>query len=211
MRGNKAPNNLKANRINWLITAKKVFVIDEAGTKLGALSLNEAISLAESKGLDLVEVARNEFPPVCKLMDYGKHCFVSKKNQSKSKRENKVREKKEIQVRPNIEEHDFQVKLKHLAEFLKDGFKVNIILKFKGRQIVHPSIGMNLLKRFANEVKDFSKVETQPQIEGRRASMLIGPTAIGPFKSDKSEQSDNQKGSQDQEQPVIEVVATPNT
>jgi len=168
-------NDTKANRINWQITAKKIFLIGEDGEKLGAMSLFDAISLAEGKGLDVVEVARNEFPPVCKLMDYGKHCFVVKKNQAKSKKDNKFKETKEIQVRPNIEEHDFQVKQKHLVDFLQDGYKVSIILKFKGRQIVHPSIGLAILERFASVVKDFAKVETHPVIEGKRANMILAP------------------------------------
>lgn len=186
-------NDTKANRINWQITAKKVFLISDDGEKLGAMSLFDAMEIATSKNLDVVEVARNEFPPVCKLMDYGKHCFIIKKNQAKSKKENKFKEKKELQVRPNIEEHDFQVKLKHLKDFLEDGYKVNIILKFKGRQIVHPSIGLGVLERFANEVKDISKVEAMPVIEGKRANMLIGPNAnINKDKNGENEEDDSE-------------------
>jgi|GEM_PF-2314269 len=168
-------NNLKQNRINDQITAKKVFLIDEDGTKLGVLSIYEAIDKANARNLDLVEVGKNEFPPVCKIMDYGKHCFMMKKNQMKSKKENKFKEKKELQVRPNIEEHDFQVKLRHLIDFLKDGFKVSIVLKFKGRQIVHPKIGMDLLQRFAESSKEVGKIEVLPVIEGKRANMIMAP------------------------------------
>lgn len=168
-------NNLKQNRINDQITAKKVFLIDEDGTKLGVLSIYEAMDKANERNLDLVEVGKTEFPPVCKIMDYGKHCFMMKKNQMKSKKENKFKEKKELQVRPNIEEHDFQVKLRHLMDFLKDGFKVSIILKFKGRQIVHPKIGMDLLQRFAECAKEFGKIEVLPVIEGKRANMIMAP------------------------------------
>ncbi len=179
-------NNLKQNRINDQITAKKVFLIDEDGTKLGVVSIYDAMDKAREHNMDLVEVARNEFPPVCKIMDYGKHCFLLKKNQVKARKENKFKEKKEIQVRPNIEEHDFQVKLRHLIDFLKTGFKVSIVLKFKGRQIVHPSIGMNLLQRFADHAKEVGKVEVHPVIEGKRANMIMAPIAVH-AKNEKTE------------------------
>jgi len=168
-------NNLKQNRINGQITAKKVFLIDDEGTKIGVLSIYEAMDMANAKNLDLVEVARNEFPPVCKLMDYGRHCFMIKKNQVKSKKESKFKEKKEVQVRPVIEEHDFQVKLRRIVGFLEDGYKVNVILKFKGRQIVHPDIGMKVLQRFIDGIEGIGKVETKPIIEGRRANMGLAP------------------------------------
>lgn len=186
-------NNLKQNRINDQITAKKVFLIDEDGTKLGVVTIHEAMEKANSYNMDLVEVARNEFPPVCKIMDYGKHCFLMKKNQMKAKKENKFKEKKELQVRPNIEEHDFQVKLRHLIDFLKTGFKVSIILKFKGRQIVHPKIGMDLLQRFADSAKDVGKVEVQPIIEGKRANMIMAPLSIKAEKHEDSQQAAEQK------------------
>lgn len=182
-------NNLKQNRINDQITAKKVFLIDEDGTKIGVISIFEAMDKARERGLDLVEVGKTEFPPVCKIMNYGKHCFMLKKNQVKSRKENKFKEKKEIQVRPNIEEHDFQVKLRHLIEFLKDGFKVNIVLKFKGRQIVHPSIGMNLLQKFAENAKEYGKVEVQPVIEGKRATMTMAPVIIAPINKDSKDKN----------------------
>lgn len=172
---NKNCNNVKQNKINEQITAKKVFLIDDQGEKVGVISFFEAMDMATSKNLDLVEVAGNEFPPVCKLMDYGKYCFTLKKNQGKSKKESKTREKKEIQVRPFIEEHDFQVKLKQLSEFLKTGFKVNMVLKFKGRQIMHPDIGLEVLRRFAADVEGLGKVETPPVVDGKRANMLIVP------------------------------------
>lgn len=184
-------NNLKANRINEQINAKKVFVIDENGVKLGVLSIFEAMDLARSKSLDLVEVARNEFPPVCKLMDYGKHCFMMKKNQAKSKKENKTREKKEVQVRPVIEEHDFQVKLRRIIEFLEDGYKVNVILKFKGRQIVHPEIGMKVLERFIAGVEGVGKVEIKPVIEGRRANMILAPISSSGGSGSKEKAEDD--------------------
>jgi len=181
-------NNLKQNRINDQITAKKVFLIDEDGTKLGVLSIYEAMDKAAAHNMDLVEVARNEFPPVCKIMDYGKHCFLMKKNQVKSKKESKFKEKKELQVRPNIEEHDFQVKLRALIDFLKSGYKVNIVLKFKGRQIVHPSIGLNLLQRFADNTKDIGKIEVHPVIDGKRANMVMAPIVV---KQEKEGEDDN--------------------
>lgn len=176
-RNNKKFNNLKQNRINNQIKAKTVFLIDESGEKIGIVSIFEAMDRANEKNLDLVEVSKDEASPVCKIMDYGKHCFLLNKNKSKAKKEQKTREKKEIQVRPNIEEHDFQVKLRQLLEFLQSGFKVNIVLKFKGRQIVHPEIGINVLNRFAENSKHLGKVEVFPVVEGKRANMLIAPSA----------------------------------
>ncbi len=172
---NKERNNNKGPRINQKITAKKVFLIDEVGTKIGVLSFFEALNIAQEKGLDLVEVAKNEFPPVCKIMDYGKHCFLTKKNQSKAKKESKSKEPKEIRVRPSIEDNDFQVKLKHLIDFLEDGYKVTIVLKYKGRQIVHPEIGIQVLKNFVEFSKHVGKMEGNFSVEGKKTSILIIP------------------------------------
>jgi translation initiation factor IF-3 len=167
----------KKYRINHQINERRVFLIDENDNKLGEMSNYEALAIAESRSLDLVEVARNAFPPVCKLMDYGKHLFIAKKNQSKSKKEQKTRtrEKKELQVRPTIDEHDFQVKLRQLREFLQDGCKVSIVLKFRGRQVIHPDIGLSVLRKFADAVCEIGKIEAEPVVEGKRAAMLLGP------------------------------------
>lgn len=169
------PKRNNGTRINRQIHSKQVFLIDEHGTKLGMIPTEEALRKASDLGLDLVEVAGKEFPPVCKLMNYGKHLFNMKKAQSKIRKDQKLREIKEIQIRPVIEEHDFAVKLKRLEEFVTEGLKVQVVLKFRGRQMAHPELGLEVLKKFAEASKEVAKVESQPKMEGKRAFMMMAP------------------------------------
>lgn len=166
---------LDSTRINRRITARQVFLINETGEKVGVVPIDEALYLADIVKMDLVEVSGKEFPPVCKIMDYGKYRFNMQKNQARIRKEQKLKEIKELQVRPNIEEHDLQVKLKQLKSFIEDGLKVQIILKFKGRQIVHPEIGLDVLRKFAISSAEIAKVETEPKIEGKKAIMIMVP------------------------------------
>lgn len=169
----------KGHKINDAIKGKFIFLIDQNGQKLGNISIIEAKAMAVQEGMDLVQVGQNEdnnlIIPVCKIMDYGRFCFELKKNKAKTKKENKLNEIKEIQIKPMIEENDYQVKMKKAMEFVKSGNKVNVILKFKGRQNAHPEIGLQILERFAKDLFEVAKAENTPKVEGRRAVMVLSP------------------------------------
>ena len=168
-------NNLRPNRINFQIKSRQMRVIDEEGENLGTLTKEQALDLASQKNLDLVEVSGPEGPSVCKVMDYGKYRFQLNKNKTKVKKEQKSREKKEIQVRPCIGDHDLDVKNRRLKEFLEAGMKVQVILKFKGRQLAHPELGLAVLKKMEEFVKDVAKADNVPKVESKRAFLIMVP------------------------------------
>lgn len=174
---NKKIINQKEHRINHEIKARYVFLINENGDKLGNTSIFEARDEAAKVGKDLVQISIQNNLSICKIMDYGKFCFENKKNKAKNKKSNKTNEIKEIQVRPLIEENDFQVKLKRISDFLDEGYKINIVLKFKGRQITHPEVGLKVLNKFLEILDDKAKLELAPKIEGKRALMTLSPKA----------------------------------
>ena len=165
-------NNLREHKINNEIRSKVVFLINADGAKIGNISIYEAINQALNQSLDLVQIAQNDNIPVCKIMDYGRFCFEQKKN--KAKKDSKLNDIKEMQFNPAIDEHDFQVKLKKIIEFLAN-HKVNVILKFKGRQAMHPQIGMQIFEKIIEQTKEISKIESPPKIEGKRGSLLLSP------------------------------------
>lgn len=131
--------------------------------------------LAEEKQLDLVEISPAAKPPVCKIMDFGKYKYEQSKREKEAKKKQKIISVKEVKLRPNIEDHDFEVKAKNTARFLKDGDKVKATIIFRGREIVHTQLGQKLLKRLAESVKDFSLVERQPKLEGKNMIMILSP------------------------------------
>ncbi len=150
-------------------------VIDTDGTQLGIMSARDALRLAEERQQDLVEIAPAAKPPVCKLMDYGKYKYEQSKREKEAKKKQKIINIKELKLRPNIEDHDFEVKAKNAIRFLKDGDKVKATIIFRGREIVHTQLGQQLLKRLAENVKDYSTIERQPKLEGKNMVMILAP------------------------------------
>ncbi|HAG08097.1 MAG TPA: translation initiation factor IF-3 [Desulfotomaculum sp.] len=161
--------------MNESIRVKEARVIDADNNQMGILSLQEALRLAEEKNLDLVEIAPQAKPPVCRIMDYGKFRYEQSKHDKEIKKKQRVVDIKEIKLRPNIEEHDFQIKAKNAARFLKEGDKVKATIIFRGREIVHTQLGQQVLKRLAEQVKEVSTVERLPKLEGKSMIMILAP------------------------------------
>ena len=150
-------------------------VIDPEGKQLGILAVKEAIRIAEERGLDLVEVAPNSQPPVCRIMNYGKYKYQQSKRTQEARKHQTVIHIKEVKVRPRTEEHDFQFKLRHVKRFLDEGNKVKISILFRGREIAHPEFGKEMLNRFIEGVKDTMVIEQSPRLEGRNMVMIMAP------------------------------------
>jgi translation initiation factor IF-3 len=150
-------------------------VVDENGEQLGVISISKALELAEQAALDLVEVAPSADPPVCKILDYGKYKYEAQKKKSEAKKKQKVIDVKEIKMRPGIDDHDYQVKMRNMRRFLEDGDKVKVTIRFRGREMAHQNLGMNVLDRVREELDELSKVEQYPKIEGRQMVMVIAP------------------------------------
>ena len=166
---------VKEADINWDIRAPEVRVIDADGKQVGILPLKEAMKIAEEKGLDLVEVAPNSQPPVCRVMNYGKYKYQQNKRIQEARKHQTVIHVKEVKVRPRTEEHDFQTKLRHVKRFLDEGNKVKISILFRGREIAHPEFGKEMLNRFVEGVKDLTVIEQAPRLEGRNMVMILAP------------------------------------
>ena len=152
-------------------------VIDEIGTQLGIMDVQVALQTAEEKDLDLVEVAPNANPPVCRFMDYGKYLYEKQKRERESRRAQKQIEIKEVRLRPKTGEHDIQVVLTKTRKFLKDGAKVRVRIRFRGREIVHRDIALDLMKRVTEELTAEAVVESRPGFEGRSMVMLLAPAS----------------------------------
>ncbi len=162
-------------RVNEDIRVKEVRLVSEDGEQLGIVPIREALAMAEEKGVDLVEVAPSAKPPVCRMMDYGKFKFEQSKREKESRKKQKIISIKEVKMRPNIEEHDFQVKAKNARKFLAAGDKLKFTIMFRGRQITHPELGEKLCIQLAKELSDISAVEKQPKVEGRNMVMILVP------------------------------------
>jgi translation initiation factor IF-3 len=162
-------------RINGDITAFELLVIDSAGEKRGVMSRRDALRLAEEEGFDLVEVAPQATPPVCKIMDYGKFKYEEQKRQAEARKKQKVIEVKELKMRPGIDDHDYDVKLRAARRFFEEGDKVKFTLRFRGREMVHQHLGMGVLARIKEELADIAKVEQDPRLEGRQMQMVMSP------------------------------------
>lgn len=165
----------KELRVNEEIRAREVRVISSTGEQLGIMSLREALRRAEEEGLDLVEVAPQAKPPVCRIMDYGKYKYEQSKKEREARKRQRVINVKEIKLRPNIEEHDLQVKVRNINRFLEDGDKVKITVMFRGRELSHPELGKELLDRIAGEVEGRAVIEREPRVEGRNMIMILAP------------------------------------
>ena len=162
-------------RINHRIRVPEVRVIGEEGEQLGVMPTHEALRLAEERGVDLVEISPRAFPPVCRIMDYGKYKYEEAKKKQQARKRASTVETKEIKFRPKTEEHDMAFKVKHVRRFLEGGNKVRLAVVFRGREITHPQTGMNVLNRVVDMCNDIATVEVTPNMEGRRMIMVITP------------------------------------
>ncbi len=161
--------------MNGSIRAHQVRCIDPDGAQLGVLDTREAILKAEEFGLDLVEVQPNVDPPVCKILDYGKYKYEAQKRANEARKKQKIIEVKEIKLRPNIDEHDYQVKMRNVVKFLSGGDKVKVTLRFRGREMAHQELGANVLTRVREETEEIAKIEAMPKMEGRQMIMVLAP------------------------------------
>jgi len=159
-----------------------VRLIDDQNNQLGVLSLDAALRTANEKGLDLVEVAPQASPPVCRLMDYGRFKFETIKREKDQRRKQNVIKLKEMKLRPKVAEHDFQTKFKGLRQFLEAGEKVKVTIMFRGREMVHQEIGRKILERVADDAKQFAVIERQPLLEGKNLFMILAPSRQGAAK-----------------------------
>ncbi|WP_431307171.1 translation initiation factor IF-3 [Acidithiobacillus acidisediminis] len=162
-------------RINREILAAKVRLIGDSGEQLGIVSLHEALAAAEEADLDLVEIAPQAVPPVCRVMDYGKFRFQESKRQHEARKKQKQSQVKEIKFRPRTDDADYQIKLRNILRFLEDGDRAKITLRFRGREMSHPELGMELLNRVEADLQEQGVVEQRPRMEGRQMVMVIAP------------------------------------
>ncbi|HKH96363.1 MAG TPA: translation initiation factor IF-3 [Beijerinckiaceae bacterium] len=154
---------------------RDVQLIDQDGQNRGTLPFFDALAIAEEAGLDLVEIAPNSDPPVCKILDYGRFRFNEQKKQAEARKKQKTVEVKEIKLRPGIDKHDYDVKMKAVQRFFEEGDKVKVTLRFRGREMAHQDIGYRLLERVKAETATIAKVESEPQLEGRQMIMILAP------------------------------------
>ena len=168
-----------------MIRVQEVSVIGDDGESLGTIPTEEAISMAEDRNLDLVEVAPNANPPVCRIMDYGKHKYKASKKAHEAKKNQKVVHVKEVKFRPNTDQHDFDFKLKHVQRFIENGDKAKVVIFFKGREIIHREFGQRVLERVAEKTEDIAIIEQSAKQEGRTLVMILAPKN---FKSKKGTQ-----------------------
>jgi len=162
-------------RINSEIRARDVRVISPEGEQLGVMSIRDALNAAMERELDLVEVAPNARPPVCRIMDYGKYRYEQTKQKREAKKKQKVVTVKEVRMTPKIEEHDFQVKTRNAERFLKDGHKVKVSVRFRGREVVHSDLARGMLLDMAEQIGQVASIERQPLVEGRQMIMMLAP------------------------------------
>jgi translation initiation factor IF-3 len=162
-------------RINDEIRVPQVRLIDDAGEMIGVMSAREALIRAYDVGLDLVEISPNAVPPVCKILDYGKYKYEQQKKANEARKKQKVVEIKEIKVRPNIDDHDYDVKMKQMKNFIGEGDKVKVTLRFRGREMAHQELGVKVLERIRSDLIELVKVEQMPKLENRQMVMVISP------------------------------------
>ena len=162
-------------RTNEQIIASEVRVISSTGKQLGIISIREALNHAEDEGFDLVEVSPDANPPVCKIIDYGKLKYKKQKSKKEAKKKQKTIEVKEIKMRPGIDKHDYEVKIKALSKFIGGGNKVKVSLRFRGREMEHQNIGMDLFRKLTDQVSEYAKVEAPPKLEGKQIVMILVP------------------------------------
>lgn len=170
-----APPVKSGPRYDQFIQVPKVRVIDDEGENLGVMYTREAVEQANEKGLNLVEVSPNADPPVCKFLDVGKYRYEAQKKANAARKTQKTQDIKEVKMRPNIDTHDYDVKMKNVNKFIQHGDKVKVTLRFRGREMAHQHLGMDLLKRVQEDVEEVAKVEAFPRLEGRQMLMVLAP------------------------------------
>jgi len=153
----------------------KVRLVDAEGEMVGVVARNDAIAMAAEAGLDLVEVAPGAEPPVCKILDYGKYKYEEQKKKNEARKKQKVIEVKEIKMRPGIDDHDYDVKMRSMLKFIEEGDKVKVTMRFRGRELAHQDLGMNMLMRVKDDLDGIAKVEQFPRMEGRQMTMVMSP------------------------------------
>jgi len=153
----------------------EIRLIDHEGENAGVVTPARAVEMAEGVGLDLVEISPNAAPPVCKIMDFGKYKYEQQKKAAEAKKRQKTTELKEVKFRPNIDSHDYDVKMRSVTKFLEEGDKVKITLRFRGREMAHQEIGRELLQKIGGDISEMGKVESMPRMEGRQMTMVISP------------------------------------
>ena len=168
----------KEQRLNDDITYEQIRLVSDSGEQLGILSPDEARKIAEERGMDLVEIAPNAEPPVCRLMDYGKYLYASAKKKQESKKKQKQITVKEIKFRPGTDIGDYDIKVRNPTKFLDAGNKVKVTLRFRGREMAHQELGMEMLKRVEEDLKEIGIVEQMPKMEGRQMVMVLAPVKI---------------------------------
>ena len=169
------PNKEEGHKINSRIEAREVRLIDALGENRGVVPTRQAIMMAEEAGLDLVEVSPDAKPPVAKILDYGKFKYQEQKKANEARKKQKVIEIKEIKMRPMIDDHDYDVKMKAVKRFFEEGDKVKVTLRFRGREMAHAELGRKLLERVADDVTELGKIEAIPRLEGRQVVMVLAP------------------------------------
>jgi len=174
MKATAAPQK-EGPRINREIRAREVQLIDAEGHNRGVVSILEAQTLADEASLDLVEIVPTAEPPVCKILDYGKYRFLEQKKAAEARKKQKIVEIKEIKLRPGIDDHDYDTKLKSMHRFFEEGDKVKVTLRFRGREMAHQDLGFRLLERVKAETVNTAKVELEPSMEGRQMVMVLAP------------------------------------
>jgi translation initiation factor IF-3 len=170
-----APVQKDGPRVNEDIRVREVQLIDHEGANRGVTPTQDAITLAREAGLDLVEISPNASPPVCKILDYGKFKFQAQKKAAEARKKQKTVEVKEIKLRPGIDKHDYQVKIRSMRRFFEEGDKVKVTLRFRGREMAHQELGYKLLQRVREDMASLSKVEAEPMSEGRQIVMILAP------------------------------------
>jgi len=167
--------NKDGPRINEEIRVREVQLIDNSGDNKGVVDIQTALSMAEAAGLDLVEIAPNSSPPVAKILDYGKYKYQAQKKAAEARKKQKIVEIKEIKLRPMIDDHDYQVKMRSMQRFFEEGDKVKVTLRFRGREMAHQELGIQLLNRVKVDTGPLAKVESEPRFEGRQMIMVLAP------------------------------------
>ena len=170
-----APPSREGPRVNEDITVPEVRFINADGDNVGVVKTEEALEQAYAAGLDLVEISPNSDPPVAKILDYGKFRYQEQKKAAENRKKQKVIDVKEIKMRPGIEDHDYQVKVRNMRRFFEDGDKVKVTLRFRGREMAHQDLGMKVLDRVREEMEEIAKVEQAPKLEGRQMTMVMAP------------------------------------
>ncbi|WP_309495815.1 translation initiation factor IF-3 [Mechercharimyces sp. CAU 1602] len=165
----------KDHQVNDSIRSREVRVVGEDGQQVGIIPTKEALRMAQEAELDLVAVAPQAKPPVCRIMDYGKYRYEQSKREKEAKKNQKIIQVKEIRFSPSIEEHDLQTKLRNVKKFLQNGDKVKLTIRFRGREITHQDLGRTIMKRIADDMKELGDVERHPKLEGRHMIMILGP------------------------------------